>query len=464
MTTILGYIASKSILPLGLILFCAGSVSGQEVQKLKPADGAAGDEFGLSVSISGDFAIVSAHGDDDKGVDSGSAYVFRNNGGVWIEAQKLTASDGAAGDRFGAMVSISGDFAIVSAHGDDDKGVDSGSAYVFRNNGGVWIEEQKLTASDGAAGEFFGGDGGLFEGLFGAFVSISGDFAIVSAIRDDDKGVDSGSAYVFRNDGGVWTEAQKLTASDGAAGDIFGGSVSISGDFVFVGAPFSVDKDGFNGSAYVFSNNGGIWTEEQKLTASAGSPNHFFGFSVSIGGDVAIIGAPEDDDGLLGSAYVFSNNGGIWTEEQKLTSPEDARGHGVGLIGSISGDVVIFGGDGGDEDNGENSGAAYLYSLSSTQTLVEDGRLLPNSVVLRQNYPNPFRSSTTIEYTLPSVEHVRVDVFDVLGRRLSTIIDEVQSAGDHKIIYDVIPVSPGTYFYRLEAGTFSATKAMFILR
>ena len=463
MTTILGYIASKSILPLGLILFCAGSVSGQEVQKLKPADGAAGDEFGLSVSISGDFAIVSAHGDDDKGVDSGSAYVFRNNGGLWTEEQKLTASDGAAGDRFGAMVSISSDVAIVSAPRDDDKGIDSGSAYVFRNNGGVWIEEQKLTASDGAAGEFFGGDGGLFEGLFGAFVSISGDFAIVSAIRDDDKGVDSGSAYVFRNDGGVWTEAQKLTASDGAAGDIFGGSVSISGDFVFVGAPFSVDTDGFNGSAYVFSNNGGIWTEEQKLTASAGSPNHFFGASVSIGGDVAIIGAPEDDD-LLGSAYVFSNNGGIWTEEQKLTSPEDARGHGVGLIGSISGDVVIFGGDGGDEDNGENSGAAYLYSLSSTQTLVEDGRLLPNSVVLRQNYPNPFRSSTTIEYTLPSVEHVRVDVFDVLGRRLSTIIDEVQSAGDHKIIYDVIPVSPGTYFYRLEAGTYSATKAMFILR
>ncbi len=267
-----------------------------EQQKLTASDGAAYDYFGWYVSISGDLAIVGAQGDDDNGSNSGSAYIFTQSGGVWSQTQKLIASDGAAGDNFGCSVSISGDVAIVGAYNDDDNGSSSGSAYIFTQSGGVWSQTQKLIASDGAADDFFGHS-----------VSISGDVAILSAYRDSDNGSGSGSAYIFTQSGGVWTEQQKLTASDGALGDNFGYSVSISGDVAIVGAIYDNDNGSGSGSAYIFTQSGGVWTEQQKLTASDGAVNDWFGYSVSVSGDAAIVGALYDDDAGVssGSAYIF---------------------------------------------------------------------------------------------------------------------------------------------------------------
>ena len=170
---------------LGPSLALAAASAPTEV-KLTASDAAAGDGFGISVSISGDLAIVGAPLDDDVSFASGSAYIFRRGGGIWSQEAKLTASDAAAGDAFGFSVSINGDLAIVGALQDDDAGTFSGSAYIFRRNGTSWSEEAKLTASDAASVD-----------LFGIFVSISGDLAIVGAQGDDDAGSGSGSAYVY---------------------------------------------------------------------------------------------------------------------------------------------------------------------------------------------------------------------------------------------------------------------------
>ena len=159
------------------------------------------------------------------------------------ESAKLTASDGDFEDYFGYSVSISGDSVVVGAYRDDDSGINSGSAYIFeRDAKGTWTEVQKLTASDGAA-----------EDSFGYIVSISGDSVVVGAYRDDDSGINSGSAYIFERDAkGTWTEVQKLTASDGAAEDSFGYSVSISGERVVVGAVYDDENSNSSGSAYIF--------------------------------------------------------------------------------------------------------------------------------------------------------------------------------------------------------------------
>jgi N-acetylneuraminic acid mutarotase len=145
------------------------------------------------------------------------------------EEAKLTASDAAERDWFGESVSVSGDLALIGANGNDDAGPDSGSAYVYRYDpsSGEWIEEAKLTASDTAPADLFGGS-----------VSVSGDLAVIGAFGDDDAGGESGSAYVYRYDpsSGDWIEEAKLTASDGAAGDNFGFSVSVSGDLAVIGA------------------------------------------------------------------------------------------------------------------------------------------------------------------------------------------------------------------------------------
>ncbi|MCK5091185.1 MAG: hypothetical protein KAR30_01540, partial [Gammaproteobacteria bacterium] len=230
--------------------------------KILAGDGASGDQFGYSVSISGNWALVGAHNRDDVSTNSGSAYVYwRDAQGNWIQQAKLMASDAEAGDEFGYSVSISGDRALVGAYRDDENGTDTGSAYVYwRDAQGNWIQQAKLMASDADGGDWFGYS-----------VSISGDAALVGAYRDGDNGSNSGSAYVYwRNTLGNWVQQTKLLASDGAVGDQFGYSVSISSDRVLVGAYRDDGEAGSNiGSAYVYGRDTqDSWIEQTKLMAS----------------------------------------------------------------------------------------------------------------------------------------------------------------------------------------------------
>ena len=211
--------------PGSAYIFVRDGQSWTEQAKLTASDTSAGGNFGGSVSISSDYAIVGAPEDDHAGRLSGAAYVFVFDGQSWTEQAKLTASDAAEQDRFGSSVSISGDYAIVGAWGEN---FISGSAYVFIRNGQSWTEQTKLTASDATS-----------LGTFGISVSISGDNTIVGAFQ-------SNAAYLFVRDGESWIEQAKLTASDGVGGDEFGLDVSISGDNTIVGA-----RSG--NAAYVYS-------------------------------------------------------------------------------------------------------------------------------------------------------------------------------------------------------------------
>ncbi len=327
-----------------------GSIWTQQV-KLTAGDTALGDVFGHSVSISGDYAIVGAFLDDDGGVSSGSAYIFKHDGSTWIEQAKLTASDAAAGDWFGYSVSISGDYAIVGAWCDDDAGYSSGSAYIFKREGFIWTQQAKLTAGDAAALEHFGYS-----------VSISGDYAIVGAHADDEAGDLSGAAYIFKREGSIWTQQAKLMASDAAALDFFGASVSISGDYAVVGAGGDDDSGINSGSAYIFKRGGSIWTQQVKLTAGDAALGDGFGKSVSISGDYAIVGAHNNDDTgySSGSAYIFKREGSVWTQHAKLMASDAAAEDRFGFSVSISGVYAIVGAY-GDDDSGSNSGSAYFY-------------------------------------------------------------------------------------------------------
>ncbi len=261
----------------------------QEKELLVATDGATDDAFGFSVSISGSYAIVGAHGDDDVGENSGSAYIYERNGSTWVQEQKLTASDGAPGDWFGSAVSISGDYAAVGAY---KKNSGTGAVYIFKRDGSTWVQEQKLTASDGWDWD-----------EFGRSVSIEDENVIIGAPSDDDYGYFSGSAYIFRKTGSSWIEEQKLTNSGGTEGDLFGRSVCISGEYAFVGAN---GEDDYIGSAFVFRCDNSTWIDEQKLTG--GGMNNF-GWSVSTDGTNFLIGAyTESISGVAtncGSAYMY---------------------------------------------------------------------------------------------------------------------------------------------------------------
>jgi hypothetical protein len=325
------------------------------------SDGATNDYFGYSVAISGDYAIVGAYGADiGANANQGAAYIFVRSGGTWTQQAKLTANDGAAGDVFGSSVAISGDYAIVGAYLDGiGANIFQGSAYVFVRSGNSWTQQAKLIANDGATNDYFGTSVAI-SGDYALVGSYSDDIGA---------NTDQGSAYVFARSGTDWTQQAKLTANDGAAGDYFGLSVAISGDYAIVGANGDdIGAKNDQGSAYLFVRSVSGWTFQTKLIANDGVATDFFGTSVAISGDYALVGAYSDDVGTnvdQGSAYVFVRSGTNWTQQDKLTAIDGAAGDYFGSSVAISGDYTIVGAYSNDIGANANQGSAYVFKRSS---------------------------------------------------------------------------------------------------
>lgn len=334
------------------------------IAQLTPSDGSSNDYFGVSVSISGDYVIVGAYYNDDNG----AAYIFEKPSTGWAnatETAKLTASDGDDDDFFGNSVSISGDYVIVGAYGDDDVTSYSGAAYIFEKPSTGWVdatETAKLTASDVADA--------AYGYQFGTSVSISEEYAVVGANVHDNW---RGAAYIFEKPLTGWTNATEtalLTASDATAGTSLGTSVSISGDYVIAGAAGDDENGDYSGAAYIFEKPSTGWidaTEIAKLTASDGAEDDYLGNSVCISGDYAIVGTYNDDSDK-GSAYIFEKPSTGWTdadETAKLTASDGAEDDFFGKSVCISEEFAIVGAF-RDNDNGTASGAAYIFGKPST--------------------------------------------------------------------------------------------------
>ena len=260
-------------------------LDGNELAKITPSDGAAGDRFGNAAAIGLDRIVVCAVRDDDAGSSSGSAYIFDLDGN---ELTKITASDAASGDNFGQSVAVGSGRIVIGAYRDDDNGSDSGSAYVFDLDG---MELTKITASDAASND-----------RFGSTVAVGSGRIIVGASRDDDNGDTSGSAYIFDLNG---NELTKITASDGSSFDGFGDSVAVGSGRIIVGAAGADTIPNLNrGAAYIFDLDG---NELTKVLASDPSEDVFFGFPVVIHADKIVIGCRLDDDNGndSGSAYIY---------------------------------------------------------------------------------------------------------------------------------------------------------------
>jgi len=360
-----------------------------EEAKLLASDGYDSDWFGESVSISGDVIVIGARNDDENGFLSGSAYVYHYNYPVWTEITKLMASDGDLYDEFGVSVSIDGDVIVVGAKGDNDNGNYSGSAYVFRYDGLTWAEEDKLLASDGDYGD-----------SFGSSVSIDNNTVAIAAMNDEDDGR-TGSVYVFRYDTFIWAEETKLQASDGDLYDYFGYSVSVEGDAIVAGAIYDDDNGSDSGSAYVFRHDGSVWAEEDKLTASDGAAYDSFGFSVSIDGDAIVVGANNHYHNLIssGSAYVYRYQGTNWVEETELLASDASHGDLFGDSVFIDSDVVLVGAT-YDDDNGFDSGSAYVYDLGcGTLTVSPEPLLSGQNATFTSTNLNP-NTHTFLAYSL----------------------------------------------------------------
>jgi predicted amidohydrolase len=317
-------------------------LNGTQLAKITAPDGVASDNFGYSVAVGCNRIIVGAWGDDDYGSASGSAYIHDLNGNYVTMSIKLNASDGAASDRFGWSLAVGSGRIVVGSYLDDDKGASSGSAYIYDLEG---VQLAKITASDGAAND-----------NFGYSVAVGCGRIVVGSTGDDDKGSNSGSAYIFDLSG---TQLAKITASDGAANDNFGSSVAVGCGRIVVGVPVDDDKGDSSGSAYIYDLDG---SQLAKITASDGAATDLFGYSVAVGSGRIVVGAYLDDDkgSASGSAYIYDLDGTYIT---KITASDGASNDNFGQSVAVGSGKIVVG-----SPFDDNKGSAYIYTTPYVHT------------------------------------------------------------------------------------------------
>ena len=355
------------------------------------------DGYGYYVAISGNYAIVGARFEDEDAnglnpvTDAGAAYILFNNAGTWTQVKKIV-SPFREMEEFGSSVSISGEYAVVGASNEGEDASDAntvggaGAVYIFKKDqGGVgnWGLIKKTIAPVRAENDFFGYS-----------VAIDGSYLVVGAyLEDQDSDGNStvsqaGAAYIFKKDqGGTdnWGLVKKITATNRNIDDWFGYSVSISGDYAIVGA-WREDDDVAEanplseaGSAYIFYKGvGESWAQQKKITASVRGVDDHFGFSVSISGEYAIVGADQEDEDAnelntlnnSGSAYIFKKDvggAGNWGQLKKINSSTRNHGDTFGISVSINGSYAIVGAFGGDASVAlTNTGTAHIFQKDNT--------------------------------------------------------------------------------------------------
>jgi hypothetical protein len=315
-------------------VFVKGPSGWKQQARLLAADAAPQANFGESVAIDGDTAVVGAPNTGILG-GIGSAYVFERSGTTWTQKAELTAqcaTCGGNGDFFGFSVAVSGTTALVGAPG---IGFNQGAAFELdRSRRGVWHQRSMLTGSDSQPSDSFGWS-----------VALSGDTALIGAPRNSP--VFPGSAYVFARSGRRLAQQAELAGSDSENGDLFGRSVALSGDTALVGAPGCCafnDLGEFRGVADVFVRSGSTWTSQAELTASdgvGGLAGDLFGSSVALLGGTAVVGAPGKND-TTGEAYSFLRSGTSWSEAARLLAPDGARNDRFGgSVGIAPGTALV---------------------------------------------------------------------------------------------------------------------------
>lgn len=425
--------------------------------KIVAADRSASAFFGYSVDISGSYVIVGAPQDSSN---SGAAYIYERSGTTWTQVKKVVATSRRANDRLGTSVAISGDWALVGAHHEDEDALDmnaannAGSAFFYYRGTGSWDSVQKVVASDRNVND-----------EFGISVGIDGTKAIIGAYRyDGDTATqETGAAYAFALAGGtgLWTEQQILKAPDRKSDDEYGWSVDVSGNYYIIGAPRQdYDTAGGNfsinaGAAYI-ADDASSWAQF-KVVAPDRADQDNYGQSVSISGDWAVIGAPLQNFGPLGqtppnplsdagAAYLVKKSStAVWTKEKKLTVTLTDRfaADKMGWSVDIDGNAVITGAP---EDNVDGSiaipstGSAYVYRSDTATVSVQAIVHGTNAEV----YPNPTTGVVNIQLD-QKVKELEVRVYDLLGH----LISEKRITDTGFAQFDLKQLPEGVYMLRL---------------
>ncbi len=342
--------------------------------RVGPDDPSASSFFGYSLSLSGDRVVIGAPRWNGVALNSGAAYIFEYDGVDWRQSERLNPPDGEEDDFFGHSVSLHLERILVGAYGRNVHGENSGAAYVFdRDDSGVWIQSELP-----APAETF------LSAKFGSAVALEGDRAVIGAAGGGEYrgvGADSGAVYVYAFDSGQWQMEATLAPDDGEALDYFGHAVALADNRLLIG---SREHDGLGvnaGAVYGFRFNDLSWLQNSKMQAVGTAAGSLFGTAVAVLGDRLLIGAPGSNrlGESAGLALVFDFNGTDWTLAAELFAQDAAPFDAFGCSVSLAADRALIGSC-GDDDQGTDSGAAYLFQLDRG-AWIQEAKLLAGSGV-----------------------------------------------------------------------------------
>lgn len=334
--------------------------------KIATSQGLSANGSGTSVSISGTTAVVGSNLDDNNNnVDQGSAYVYVYNFGTWTLQTKLTAGDGATGDKFGSSVAIDGNTIIVGAPRAGGANANQGAAYIFTRTGSTWTQQVKLTGADG-----------LTDDNFGNSVDVKNNTAVVGANLDDHPDIGTGnfqqgSAYIFVRSGSTWTQQTKLRDPNGTDNMNYGVSVALEADRVVIGA------NNFNGFCYLYTRTGTAWTLYSRFQPDDVETQQSFGTAVDIVSDVIVVGSRYKTivtNGTTvtfrqGATYVFQivtlNN--LILQTQRILAADGAANDEFGSAVAFDGTSIIVGTNKNDVGANTDQGSSYVYIKDATQ-------------------------------------------------------------------------------------------------
>lgn len=420
--------------------------------------------FGYSVDMFRETAVVGSIGDHETGAYTGALFIYTLEGSSWQHQSTLRSQQISSGDRFGSAVDIQQNLLVAGAPMGEGKGDKTGKAIVYEYDG-EWIETAELFADDGQNG-----------GHFGHSVQIINNSMIaVGAHKASGAEGQTGAVYIFSRNGEAWEQTAKLSAPSGRSYDLFGYSLATysltDSEVLFVGSPGSENSEGQTGSVFAFSYKDGSWSSDTEIAHEEATINAHFGISLAANeqGDL-LVGASRvhsEDHKQAGKVYAYrieeSSNPLTVNSTAALRVTEEQSFSQFGAHVSISDDVLLISSPYDDRNDLTNSGSVYFYDT----TLLSNERdtELPTRLELSQNYPNPFNPSTTIQFTLPQSSNVSLEVFDMLGRKVATLIDtEQKPAGNYTISFNADHLATGVYMYRLKAGEQIKTQKMTLIK
>jgi hypothetical protein len=327
----------------------------------------------------------------------------------------------------------------------------------------VWSQQGSKLVGTGALGSAEQG--------YSVALSADGNTAIVGGQGDS---FSAGAAWVFTRSSGVWSQQGSKLVGTGAVGSAYQGhsvALSADGNTAIVGGYF--DSSGA-GATWIFTRSSGVWSQQgSKLvgTGVLGTAEQGYSVALSTDGNTAIVGGYSDSS-YAGAAWVFTRSSGVWSQQGSKLVGTGALGsaeQGYSVALSADGNTAIVGGP----SDSSSVGATWVFTRSGTPVR-EEAANVPSQFVLEQNYPNPFNPSTKIQFTIVSTQSgsasggnrqlTFVKVYDVLGREVATLVNEVKEPGTYTVQFDGSNLASGVYFYRLQAGTYVETKKLLLLR